>query len=67
MNDERQTRIEERLAHQEQAIAELGDVLHRQQQQLDRLEALCRQLGERFVALQQNGAGDPRDEKPPHY
>lgn len=67
MNDERQTRIEERLAHQEQTIAELGDVLHRQQQQLDRLEALCRQLGERFVALQQDGAGDPLDEKPPHY
>jgi uncharacterized coiled-coil protein SlyX len=67
MNDERQTRIEERLAHQEQAIAELGDVLHRQQQQLDRLEALCRQLGERFVTLQQGGTEDPLDEKPPHY
>lgn len=61
------TRLEERLAHQEFAVAELGDVLHRQQLQIDRLETLCRQLAERVAAMQQGRSGDPLDEKPPHY
>ena len=68
MDDERLTRIEERLAHQEHAVGELSDVLHRQQMQLERLETLCRQLGDRLHALQQGDTkGDPLDEKPPHY
>ena len=68
MDDERLTRVEERLAHQEHAVGELSDVLHRQQLQLERLETLCRQLGERLASLQQGqAAGNPLDEKPPHY
>ena len=67
MDDERLTRIEERLAHQEQAVGELSDVLHRQQAQLDHLEALCKQLTERYSGLQDDEPGDPLDEKPPHY
>ncbi|MDX1594742.1 MAG: SlyX family protein [Gammaproteobacteria bacterium] len=67
MDDSDLTRLEERLAHQEHAVNELSDVLHRQQQRLDRLEALCRQLGDRLATLQQGGAVDPTDEKPPHY
>lgn len=68
MDDERLTRVEERLAHQEHAVGELSDVLHRQQLQMERLETLCRQLGERLASLQQGQvAGNPLDEKPPHY
>jgi uncharacterized coiled-coil protein SlyX len=67
MDDDRLTRAEERIAHQEQAITELSDVLHRQQAQIDHLTALCTQLGERLVAANEGEPGDPLDEKPPHY
>ena len=67
MDDDRLTRAEERIAYQEQAISELSDVLHRQQAQIDQLTVLCTQLGERLVAASEGEAGDPLDEKPPHY
>jgi len=67
MDDDRLTRAEERIAYQEQAISELSDVLHRQQVQLDRLTALCTRLDERLVVMNEGNAGDPLDEKPPHY
>ena len=68
MADERLTHLEERLAHQEHAVGQLSDVLHRQQAEIERLATLCRQLGERLAALPQGDApGDPLDEKPPHY
>jgi len=67
MSDERLVHVEEKLAYLEQVVAELSDVLHRQQGHIDRLTALNRHLGEKLVALGESGPGDPLDEKPPHY
>ncbi len=67
MDDERLMRIEERLAYAEQAVNELSNVLHQQQAQLERLEALCLRLGERLAAQHEVAPGNPLDEKPPHY
>ena len=67
MDDERLTRIEERLAHQEHTAGELSDVLHRQQAEIERLTLLTRQLAERLEALREGEPGNPLDEKPPHY
>ncbi len=58
--------LEERFTHQERLVAELSDVIWKQQQQLDGLTRIVHEL-------QQKLAGDPglvdahQDEKPPHY
>ena len=36
--------VEVKIAHLEQAVQELSDVLHRQQQQIDRLSATSQQV-----------------------
>jgi SlyX protein len=65
---ERITELEIKLAHLEQAVNELSDVLYRQQGMLERLESSYESLQQRV-----NSAGDaasnpdPEDEKPPHY
>ena len=62
------TELEIKLAHLEQALHELSDVMYRQQGQIDRLEAGYEQLRQR---VQEGGdaptGGSPEDEKPPHY
>ena len=65
---ERITEIEIKLAHLEQAVTELSDVMYRQQGLIDRLEAGYEQLRQR-ADTDQSGPGNagPADEKPPHY
>jgi uncharacterized coiled-coil protein SlyX len=62
------TELEIKVAHLEQAINELSDVMYAQQGQIDGLDKLCTELGQR---LQDSGDstvnGNPGDEKPPHY
>lgn len=65
---ERITELEIKLAHLEQAINELSDVLYRQQGMLDRLETGFVSLQQRVNASPDAAANaDPADEKPPHY
>ncbi|MBL4868616.1 MAG: SlyX family protein [Pseudomonadales bacterium] len=68
MNDKRFEEIETKLAYQEHTIQELNDVIYQQQQQIDKLELICRRhsdtLKEFSVPMDQ---GKPQDEKPPHY
>ena len=67
MSDQRLIELETRIAFQEDTIQQLSDVIYRQQKQIDKLEQICKLLGER---LQDMAAGDfinPVDEKPPHY
>jgi len=65
---DRVTEIEIKLAHAEQSLHELNDVIIRQQQQIDRLERQVATLNDRTQA---NDAARPNstvdDEKPPHY
>ncbi|MDH3431710.1 MAG: SlyX family protein [Gammaproteobacteria bacterium] len=68
MSEERLVDIESRLAHQDQLLSELNDVMTRQQQKIMQLEELCKSLIDRVRsigdALPANTAGD---ERPPHY
>jgi len=68
MDEERLIELEIRFAHQEETLRVLNDIVTRQQDRIERLEQICRQLAEKAM-----GAGDgvfkgtPQDEVPPHY
>jgi SlyX protein len=67
MND-RTTEIEIKLAHMEQALNELSDVIYAQQNVLDKLNSSHDALRQRLFSLE--GGGDDSEnnnEKPPHY
>ena len=66
MDEQRLIELETRLSYQEATLRDLNDVITRQQQQIDRLEQLCRLLAERS-ARQEIAKGTPEDEVPPHY
>ena len=60
--------LELKLAYLERANQELSDVIYRQQQSIDQLEARLARLADQLQALEQR----PRDystqeEAPPHY
>ena len=66
--NERIEKLEERVAHQEHSIQMLGDEIFQQQQQLEKLHLLVKELSERFRNLVDSGAsGSNLDEPPPHY
>jgi SlyX protein len=68
MSEERYIELESRLAHQDQMLHELNDVVTDQQAKLMQLEELCRTLIDRVRSLGEGmSAGDPADERPPHY
>lgn len=67
MADERIERLEFKVAHLEQALQELSDVLYRQQRELDALRERDRQLYEQVQQLEDRGGDPNRVEIPPHY
>jgi SlyX protein len=67
-NETRNIEIETKLAHQEQLLDELNQVLTDQQTQLMRLEELFAAMVERVQSLGDNSPdAEPKDETPPHY
>ena len=67
MDDEKRLEtLEFKLAHLERAVQELSDVLYRQQQQLDRVLEVNRQLREQVEDLETRTAPGGI-EIPPHY
>jgi SlyX protein len=65
---ERLDAIEEKLAHLELTVAELSDVIARQQKELDRALDRNQRLMEKVVALESDlGPSATAEEKPPHY
>ena len=67
-NDARIDELEARLAHQDQAVHELGDEVYRQQRQIAALESRLRQLAARLESAEaEPSAGQPANEVPPHY
>ena len=68
MSEERFIDLETKLAHQDQLLNELNDVVTAQQARVMQLEELCKALIQRVRA---GGEGspetDPGDERPPHY
>lgn len=68
MSEERFVDLESRLAHMDQMLHELNDVVTEQQARITQLEELSRTLRDRIRSLGEDGpAGDPLDERPPHY
>jgi SlyX protein len=60
--------IEEKLAHLERAVAEISDVVARQQKQLDAALDRNQRLMEKISAIESDfGASATAHEKPPHY
>jgi SlyX protein len=57
--------LEMRMAHQDQTIAELNDMVTAQWTRMESLERQLRRFGEELQALE---PGDtPANQKPPHY
>ena len=68
MSEERFVDLESKLAHQDQLLNELNDVVTSQQAKIMQLDALCKSLIERFRSLSDVApTGETGDEKPPHY
>ena len=68
MSDDRFIDIESKLAHQEQLLLELNEVLTEQQARVMQLEQLSTSLIERIRAIGEAAPDDaPVDERPPHY
>ena len=68
MSEDRFVDLESRLAHQDQLLHDLNDVVTQQQAKLMQLDELCRALIERVRSMGDAGpGGDPQDERPPHY
>lgn len=68
MSEERFIDLESRLAHQDQLLNELNDVVTEQQQKIMQLDELCKALLQRVRSVGEGmSEGDPGDERPPHY
>ena len=67
MSEERFVDIEVKLAHQEQIVSELNDVVTRQQAKLMQLEELCTSLIQRVRSIGEGDTSAEPDERPPHY
>lgn len=65
MIDQRIMTLEIRMAHQDQTIADLNDVITAQWKKLDALERRLQRLGEEIETMDTGGA--PANQKPPHY
>lgn len=67
MDEERLIELETRFAYQEETLRVLNDIVTRQQQQIDQLQQLCRQLIDRVARVGDSIKTTPADEVPPHY
>jgi uncharacterized coiled-coil protein SlyX len=68
VDDERLERLELKLAYLEQSSQELGDVVYRQQLELDALRDRVARLADRISDLAEQGREpSDEDELPPHY
>lgn len=68
MSEERFVGLETRLAHQDQMLHELNEVITDQQARIMQLEDLCRSLVDRVRSMAEGmPAADAGDERPPHY
>lgn len=69
MSEDRLVKIETKIAFQEKTIKDLNDVIYEQQQEIDRLSAICDELVKQVKELSGLTAGihAPANETPPHY
>lgn len=68
MSPDRLAVIEEKLAHLERAVAEISDVVARQQKEIERALERNQRLNDKIAALESDfGPSATAHEKPPHY
>ena len=69
MDTERETRLEEQIAHLARTVEELSDVIARQDAELDQLKRRVGMLMTREAEREAAGSGGVvmGDERPPHY
>lgn len=68
MIEERLVNIEAKITFQEDLIEELNKTVYQQQQQLDRLGAVCEALARQIQSqTETRNEGMPANERPPHY
>ena len=68
MSNQRFEALESKLAHQDQMLHELNEVVTDQQARIMKLDELCRSLIDRVRSMGEGAAsGAPEDERPPHY
>ena len=68
MSEDRLVDIEVKLAHQEQLLIDLNEVVTGQQAKIMQLEELCGSLVDRVRSIGESMPGDgSQDERPPHY
>ncbi|MCW4115950.1 SlyX family protein [Aurantimonas sp. MSK8Z-1] len=66
-DSDRITELEIALAHQTRIAEELSEEVRRQGRVVDRMERALRELGERFLTLEEVAMPRPEITKPPHY
>lgn len=66
MTEDRFIDIEIKLAHQEDLVESLNQMVYEQQKRMDKLEALCGALAQHIRDGAQGGP-NAGNEKPPHY
>jgi len=68
MSEDRLVDIEVKLAHQEQLLTDLDNIVTQQQAKIMQLEELCGSLIDRVRSIGEAMPGDAtQDERPPHY
>ena len=67
MPADRLTTLEIRAAEQEKTIEELSGQIAEQWKVIERMQRKLDALTERFLALEEDGAGDVPITKPPHW
>lgn len=66
-NEDRFVDIEIKLAHQEDLVETLNNLVYEQQKRIDQLEAMCGALARHIRDNGSAGGQGPGHEKPPHY
>lgn len=66
MTEDRFIDIEIKLAHQEDLVESLNQMVYEQQKRMDKLEALCGALAQ-HIRDGAHGGPNAGNEKPPHY
>lgn len=68
MNDETLEQVQNKIAFLERAVCELSDVVFRQHQEIQALEAKLKAVSDRLgSALSDEALRPPEEERPPHY
>ena len=65
--EERLDELEIKVAYQDDTLAQLNEVIIRQQRELDRLKQALLEMREQVQGLSATVARKPEDELPPHY